>query len=68
MNDSFFGYIVADVRCPPEIYEAFKDLNFPSFIKRLQITPEMLSPYLKKIVDREKTRLRETVVQTFNGD
>ena len=68
MNDSLFGYIVADVRCPPNIYEAFKDLNFPPVIKRLQMTPEMLSPYMKEIVDREGTNLRETVVQTFNGD
>ena len=39
-----------------------------AFIKRLQITPKILSPYIKETVDREGTSLRETVVQTFNGD
>jgi hypothetical protein len=68
MDESLFGYIVADVHCPLEVYEPLKDLNFPPVIKRLQITPEMLSPYMKEIVDAEKTTLRETVAQTFNGD
>jgi len=68
MDESLYGYIVADVRCPSEIFESFKDLNFPPVIKRMQITPEMLSPYMRKIVERENTTLRETVVQTFNGD
>ncbi|CAG5101507.1 Oidioi.mRNA.OKI2018_I69.YSR.g17157.t1.cds [Oikopleura dioica] len=67
-DGSLYGFIVADVRCPLPIFEKFKNLNFPPVIQRLQMTPEMLSPYMKSRVEREKTTLRETVVQTFNGD
>ena len=68
MDESLYGFIVADVRCPPPIYEKYKDLNFPPIIKRLQITPEMLSPYMKEKIRKENAELRETVVQTFNAD
>lgn len=67
-DESLFGFIVADVRTPLPIYKKYKALNFPPVIKRLQITPEMLSPYMKAQVEAEKTQLRETVVQTFNAD
>nr|AAT47865.1 hypothetical protein 008-24 [Oikopleura dioica] len=66
-SGALFGYVVADVRCPPQLYRKIKDVNFPPVIQRLQVTPEMLSPFMRSKIERENTTLRETVVQTFNG-
>ena len=63
-----FGFIVADVKCPPEIYEKLRWINFPPVIQRMDLNESHLSPYMKTRAEAENVKLpRSTVVQTYNG-
>ena len=65
-----FGFILCDIKTPENLIEEYK--NFPPIIKRLTITDEYLSPYMKgqwkkKNKTGEKLK-RETVVQCFKAE
>ena len=69
-NDRLFGFIVCDIITPENLIEEYQ--NFPPIIKRLVITDEYLSPFMKgqwekKNKNGEKLK-RETVVQCFKAE
>ena len=68
-NGRLFGFIVCDISTPENLIEEYK--NFPPIIKRLTITDDYLSPFMKgqwakKNKNGEKLK-RETVVQCFEA-
>ena len=68
-DDSLFGFLCVDVSTPPKLIEEFENAGFlfPPVIRRLQITEELLSPYMRqRFLEEEKTP-SETVVQTYTG-
>ena len=65
---TLYGFIVADITTPVEVYEKIKWINFPPIFQRAFVTEDMLSPYMKTRVEHEGTKLpRETVIQTYNA-
>ena len=67
-DGTLFGYIVADVATPPEVFEKIKWINFPPVIQRQDIDECHLSEYMKSRVKAENVKLpRTTVVQSYNG-
>ena len=69
-NDHLFGFIICDIETPDHLIEEFK--NFPPIIKRLTITEDYLSPYMKSRWEKknkgtEKMK-RETVIQCFKAE
>ncbi|CAG5101819.1 Oidioi.mRNA.OKI2018_I69.chr1.g14.t1.cds [Oikopleura dioica] len=67
-NDEIYGFIVADVSCPKEVFDQISYINFPPVIQRMKITNEHLSPYMKAQFEKTGSKCdQETVVQTYNG-
>ena len=69
-EDKLFGFLVVDIETPEYLIPEHK--NFPPIIKRLTITEEYLSPFMKqqwvkKNHGQEKMK-RETVVQCFKAE
>ena len=69
-SGKFFGFLVCNVSSPPAVIEEMKD--FPPVIKRVNITTEYLTNYMKKQIKHEKPNAakfeRETLVQCFNAE
>lgn len=67
-RDGVFGFIICDVSCPADLEEKIKHLNFPPIIRRMNITEDLVSPYMKERAAAAGRKLeQETVVQTYNG-
>ena len=67
-DGSLFGYIVADVITPQDVYEKIQWINFPPVIQRKDIDKCNLSDYMKTRVEAENVKLpRTTVIQSYNG-
>ena len=67
-NGQFFGFIVADVTTPPEVFEKISHLNFPPIIQRGKIDEPQISEYmLGRCRARGKKLPQETLVQTYNA-
>ena len=69
-NNQLFGFILCDIMTPENLIQEYK--NFPPIIKRLKITEEYLSPFMKQQWEKrnkvgEKMN-RETVIQCFNAE
>ena len=69
-QDKLFGFLVVDIETPESLIPEYK--NFPPIIKRLTITEDHLSPFMKqqwgkKNKGNEKMK-RETVVQCFRAE
>ncbi len=64
-----YGFIVCDVWSPPEVIEALHD--FPPIIKRMELTDEHLSPYMRDRIytnnPKMKSFKRTTLVQGFTA-
>ncbi|CAG5103488.1 Oidioi.mRNA.OKI2018_I69.chr1.g794.t1.cds [Oikopleura dioica] len=66
--EKVFGFVVADVTCPSEVYEKIKHLNFPPVIQRMTLNEDHVSPYMKTRAEAANREMKqETVVQTYNG-
>ena len=68
-NDEVFGFIVADVETPKEVFNSFGSFLFPPIIQRMDMKSHMLSPYMKKVCEEEGTFVDDeepTIVQTYN--
>ena len=67
-DGSLFGYIVADVTTPPNVYEQIKRINFPPIIQRKDVDVHHLSDYMKTRVEAENVKMpRTTVIQSYHG-
>ena len=68
LDDKVFGFVRCDVETPQEQIEQFGEFLFPPLFCRMQITPEMLSDYMKKrMVEDDNSRYPKTIVQRFNA-
>ena len=68
-SGELFGFLVADVKTPPEILAKIKNLNFPPIIKRGEIDEDMVSSYmLGRCRARNKKFPQKTLLQTYNAD
>lgn len=68
-KEQLYGFIVADVECPQKVYDQISYLNFPPVIRKMVLTEEHLSPYMKERYKQSgKTVYNgDAVVQTFSG-
>ena len=63
-----FGFAVLDIETPEEVRESFGDFLFPPIIQKMEVTKDMMSPYMKeRVIEENKERTFETLVQTYNG-
>ena len=63
-----FGFIVADVKTPPDILQKILPLNFPPVIHRGEIDASMLSDFmLERCNVRGRKLPQETLIQTYNA-
>ena len=68
LNDQVFGFVRCDVETPRELIEQFGEFLFPPLFCRMQITPEMLSDYMKtRMVEEDRSKYPTTIVQRFNA-
>ena len=68
LNDEVFGFVRCDIETPAEHIEQFGEFLFPPLFCRMQITPEMVSDYMKKrMLEEDRTKLPKTIVQRFNA-
>ena len=68
-SGELFGFITCDITCPDHVAQRWYD--FPPVIKRLKVTDEYLTEYMKERIRLEKPGLKEferdTVIQCFNA-
>ena len=68
LNDQVFGFVRCDIETPTEQIEQFGEFLFPPLFCRMQITPDMLSDYMKKrLIEEEKSKYPKTIVQRYNA-
>ena len=68
LDDKVFGFVRCDVETPQEQIEQFGEFLFPPLFCRMQITPDMVSDYMKKrMVEDDNSRYPTTIVQRFNA-
>ena len=70
LDGSLFGFAVVSVRCPKTLLNQYlKDqFLFPPIFQKMQITPDMLSEYMReKYIENETSSEEPTLVQTYNG-
>ena len=69
-KNQLFGFIECNISTPEHLIPAYK--NFPPIIKRLTITEEYLSPFMKGQWEKKhkagQKMNRETVVQCFHAE
>ena len=65
----FTDILIIILRCPDELIEQLKWINFPPIISKQRITLDHLSDYMKKRYEEEGRKLdQESLVQTFRGE
>ena len=68
LNDEVFGFVRCDIETPKEQIEQFGEFLFPPLFCRMQITPDMVSEYMKKrLIEEDKSKYPKTIVQRFNA-
>ena len=70
-DEEVFGFIVADVRTPPEMIQSFGSFLFPPVVQRYDVKTPMLSEYMKRVCQEECTNIDKhlpTLIQTYNGE
>ena len=66
--NELFGFIIADISTPDEVYEKIKWINFPPLICRDSIDESMLSPYMLSRCKKRGTKLpQKTLIQVYNS-
>ena len=69
MDDSVFGFVVADITTDEATIKKWEDdqFLFPPCIQRMQLTKEHLSPFMAQRYKEENKEPQSTVVQTYNA-
>ena len=68
LNDQVFGFVKCDVETPREIIESFGEFLFPPLFCRMQITPDLVSDYMKqRMFEDDNERQPTTIVQRYNA-
>ena len=68
LDDQVFGFVKCDVETPREIIESFGEFLFPPLFCRMQITPDLVSDYMKqRMFEDDNERQPTTIVQRYNA-
>ena len=68
LNDEVFGFVRCDIETPNDLIESFGEFLFPPLFCRMQITPDMISDYMReRIIEENREKYPTTIVQRFNA-
>ena len=70
LNGTLFGFATVSVKCPQWLYDQYQrdGFLFPPIFKKLSVTEDMLSPFMREKYEQEDSKCDEpTLVQVYNG-
>ena len=67
-SGELYGFIFADADGPETLIEELAEQNFPPIFKKIELTEEHLSPYMRARYQNKDRKLKQTsLVQTFRA-